>query len=190
MQSQRFPGGYYHGPLSFLANDPVVIYSARDIPVAAVPECEQLISELARAGVVLAGGWQSPLEKRLFTRAAQITSSRLIHVLARQMDSYRPDEVATRLIAQGRLLLVAPELPNRRISRTGVAERDRLIRNFVQKYLFCFLDPQGYTSDLIQQALDQNKEVLVLEHPRNAGFIDQEVIVVNLRNWEEILSLG
>lgn len=186
MERHSFPEGEYGGGLELLQRNPLALYAARDVPASAILDCEQLVENLARSGLVLAGGWHSPLEKRLFLRAAQVPSAKLIHVLAKGMEYYRPDQVAEQLLEQHRLLVITPILTNRRISRDTVERRDRWIRSVIRRYLFCFLDQAGYTYRLLQKALEENKEVFVFDHPRNAGLFEREIIGVNNRNWKAI----
>lgn len=185
-----FRDGAYRGYFDLLERDPLAVYAARKVPADAILDCEQLVENLAGSGIVLAGGWHSPLEKRLFRRAVRVPAARLIHALAKGMAFYRPDHTAGQLLEQRRLLIVAPRLSNRRISQASVEQRDRWMRSVCRRYLFCFPDPEGYTYRLLQTALKHNKEVFIFDHPRTAGLFEQEAIGVNNRNWKAIFRPG
>jgi predicted Rossmann fold nucleotide-binding protein DprA/Smf involved in DNA uptake len=181
--------GYAAGPLDLLDHNPVAVYSSRRMPLSVLESSEATIRALAEAGVVLAGGWHSRMEKRLLKAAAQVAQSRLIYFLAKGIERFRLLQMLRPLYAQQRLLILSPFRSERRITRRLVEQRDAWMRSLIKRYLFCYLDPDGTTPDLLQQCLEEDKRVFVLDHPQNAPFIEGAVQAINRYTYREVLSL-
>lgn len=184
-----FADGYCLGAAELLQAKPIAVYCSRKVHTAAVPECQEMVRGLARQGVVLAGGWQSPLEQWLLREAAPLGRSAFIYFLSKGMEHFRPDPMIEQLLQQGRVVILAKRLRGKRISRQLVEERDRWMRTLIQRYLFCFVDPDGNTSTLIQESLDANKEVFVYNYPGNPYTTDDSVLLVDHGNYQQVLGI-
>lgn len=182
-------GGYSLGAADLLQAKPVAIYCSRKVRAASVTECQEIVRGLAQRGVVLAGGWHSPLEKWLLRKTAPLKQSAFIYFLSKGIEHFRPDEMTEQLLQQRRIVVLAKRLRGKRISRAMVEERDIWMRKLIQKYLFCFVDPAGNTSTLIQKCLDANKEVFVYNYPGNPYSRDGSVMLVNSDNYQNVLGV-
>ncbi len=182
MEIHQFDSGYALGDTTLLEQDPLAVYCSRDVRAEVVVPLERMVKSLAAQGVVLAGGWHSPLEKRLFRRALSQENGRVVYCRAKGITQFTPPENYHTLMKSGRLLVYSPFLTESRITREEVEIRDRWLFRRVSRYLFGALDPGGGLVDRLRRCKDANKEVFVLDHPANAHCIDESVIALNREN--------
>ncbi len=64
------------------------------------------------------------------------------------------------------------------------------MRTLIQRYLFCFVDPDGNTGILIQESLDANKEVFLYNYPGNPYATDDSVLLVDHDNYQQVLGIA
>lgn len=193
MVAQSFRGeikllaeGYSAGAAELLECDPIAIYCSRHIPLSILETAERVIGEIADE-CVLAGGWHSRLEKRLLRTAVQSPTSRIVYFLAKGIDRFRLPNMLRPLYAGGRLLVLSPFRTEPRITRSLVDERDAWMRTLVQRYLFCYIDPDGMTNILFHRCLDEAKEVYVLHHPENTPLAEQATAAISRYNYRGVL---
>ena len=180
---------YSAGRADLLNQDPVAVYCSRQIPLSVLEVGERTIKALAEEPVVLAGGWHSRMEKRLLKAAVQSPESRIIYLLAKGIEHFRLPKMLHSIYAAERLLVLSPFRSEQRITRKRVKQRDTWTRTLIDRYLFCYLDPQGTMPDLFQKCLEEGKLVLVLDHPQNTPFIKRATQAISPYNYREVLSL-
>lgn len=180
MIRREFDSGYFLGDLSLTEQNPVAIYSSREVPADMVLTAESFVKELARSGVVLAGGWHSPLERRLWRSALSGESSQVIYYLAKGIDTFRVPASYRERISSGRLLILSPFLNECRISRELVDRRDQWLLRHIGRVVFCFLDEQGSLVRFMEQCRKWNKEIFILEHDRNEHWISEGLIPIGM----------
>jgi hypothetical protein len=178
--------GYCAGAVGLLKCDPVAVYCSRHIPLSILETAESTVEAMA-GEVVLAGGWHSRMEKRLLKTAVHSPGSRIIYFLAKGIDCFRLPSMLCPLYSSGRLLILSTVQTQRRITRALVDQRDAWMRTLVQRYLFCYIDPDGTSTTLFQQCLGDGKEVLLLSHPQNAPFLEEATASISRYNYREVL---
>ena len=181
--------GYSAGRADLLDQDPVAVYCSRRIPLSVLEVAEETIRALSEEAVVLAGGWHSRMEKRLLKAAVQSPESRIIYFLAKGIEHFRLPKMLHPLYSTERLLVLSPFRSERRITRKRVEQRDTWMGTLINRYFFCYIDPQGTTPDLLQKCLKNGKQVFVLDHPQNTPFIKKTTQTISPYNYREVLSL-
>lgn len=181
--------GYSSGSVNLLDRDPVVVCCSRRIPLSVLEVAEKTIRALSEEAVVLAGGWHSRMEKRLLKTAVQSPESRIIWFLAKGIEHFQLPKMLRPLQATERLLMLSPFLSEQRITRKRVEQRDTWMGTLINRYLFCYIDPQGTTPSLLQRCLENGKQVFVLDHPQNTPFTKKATQAISPYNYREVLSL-
>lgn len=183
---QRLAKGYCAGAAELLEGDPIALYCSRHIPLSILETAERTVKEIA-SECVLAGGWHSRLEKRLLRTAVLSPTSRILYFLAKGIDRFCLPKMLRPLYSGGRLLILSPFRMEPRITRSLADQRDAWMRTFIQRYFFCYIDPEGMTTTLFQQCLNEGKRVYLLDHPQNAPFIEQATAAISRYNYREVL---
>lgn len=188
MDYSSFQNGYRAGNLKLLENNPIAIYCSRHIPLSVLSDAEKLISLLAKEKHVLAGGWQSRMEKRLLKFAVNIPTSRIIYFLARGIKFFNLPRDLEKLFTENRLLVLSTFEDEKRITRNLVEQRDKWMLNYIDHYLFYHIDPNGKTTDFFNRCLKEGKNAYLLDHPENTPFIMKATGVLNQYNFQEVLE--
>ena len=188
MEYSSIQEGYSLGNADLLEHHPIAIYASRNLPLSVLNDAEKLISLLAKEKYVLAGGWQSRMEKRLLKVSLRFPTSRIIYFLARGIKFYNLPRELEELIAENRLLVLSNFESERRVSRYLVEKRDQWMQNYIDYYLFLYIDPGGKTTDLFERCLEEGKSTFLLDHPENTPFTKRATGVLNQYNFREVLQ--
>lgn len=178
--------GFAAGSLSLLATSPVVVYASRKIPLSVLDVAERTVSAMASRGIVLAGGWQSRLEKRLLRKILTVPDGRAVYVLAKGICHFQLPAFGRESYIAGRLLVLSPFENERRISRRLVMRRDVWIRNQFDRYLFCSIDPGGNVEHVLDYCIQGDKTVYILDHPMNTEFLAEGSRKLSPYNIQEV----
>ena len=181
--------GYSYGSINLLDRDPVAVFCSRRIPLSVLEVAENTIRAISDEAIVLAGGWHSRMEKRLLKTAAQSPESRIICFPAKGIELFQLPNMLRPLYATKRLLVLSPFLSEQRITRKRAEQRDTWMGTLINRYLFCYIDPQGTTPALFQRCLENGKQVFVLDHPQNTPFTKKATQAISPYNYREVLSL-
>lgn len=167
------------GNIELLSREKIIILSSQDIPQELAKRAEALFSELRKQAVALCGGWQSAMEKRLFKQAATRDSAGYIHYLARNLNSFAPNEQQQTLIDAGKLLLLAPEIKQDRAVSALVDKRDNLMLSQVRKVILLYVRSGGRIEEYIKHGVFESHEVFILDHAENRAFFSDDMVVID-----------
>lgn len=148
-----------------------------------------MVLSLARHGSTLAGGWQSPVEKRLLKAVTGVENSKIIYCLAKGIKNFHPPKYLSALERDNRLLVLSQFKNGKRITRELAIRRDQWMKGFMEKYLFCYADPGGNLKSLLENRLQEQKQVYILHHPQNTVYEDHGAIPVNRYNYREVFQI-
>lgn len=181
--------GYFQsGNVSLLNEAPIAIYSSQKIPLSIYQEAIELIARLSNKGVVLAGGWQSPLERKMLKVVTQVEQGKVIYFLAKGIKYFNPWKYLRPLIQSQRLLVVSPFENEERITSEMVKERDELILRLIDTFLFIFVNPSGKTPRFVENCLKNNKRVYFVDHPQNKDVLQEGIGLLSKYNYQEVLK--
>lgn len=115
------------GETALLAEPLLGLIASRECPGRVLLETLALVPEWVKAGRVIVSGFHSPLEQQVL-RSVLRRKGRVVKVLARGMNDYRPTAEEREPLTAGRMLVITacpPEL--RRTTRESALARNRLV---------------------------------------------------------------
>lgn len=167
------------GNIELLSREKIILLSSQNAPPAFKEKAGEFFTELRNQQVALAGGWQSALEKHLFKQADIQDSAGYIHYLARNLNSFVPNEQQQMLIHAGKLLLLAPEIKQNRAARTLVNKRDQLMLNQIRKVLLLYVRLGGRLEEYIKSGVFCNHQMFILNHAGNRVVFSDDMVVID-----------
>ena len=177
---------YFIGNQSLLTCSPIAVYCSREIPLSIYHTVNETFTEILRLPIVIGGGWQSTMEKRALRNYSKESQANIIYFLAKGIGNFKIPVYLSSIMASGRLLIVSPLLNNFRIDKKHVAIRDDLIFNLVDRFLFLYIKPDGHLEGLFTRCLYNDKEVYLLEHTANSGYLIDKVKTLHSKNLREL----
>ena len=189
MKVQNFDSGYAWGDLSLLDRNPLAFYCSRKVPVEVAFSLENMVRHLAENRVIIAGGWNSPMEKRMFNAALSRDGGTVIHYLAKGITAFTSEKEYGPYVDAGRLLILSPFLTEPRITLDQAIRRDDWISRHMSRFFFGAVDPKGRLIELLQRLTEANKEVFLLHDQWNEHCIDDDVIAVTRENILTVLGV-
>ncbi len=166
------------GNIELLSQNFVAVYGSRQAPTAVHDDAGSLARAMARAGMTVAGGWQSPLEKYFLRAFADCDTGYVIRYTARPLDSAVPKGAPEAMMDGRRLLQVAPDVLPERPTRKSVARRDALMLEQCHAILFLYIAPGGHLAELFDYLTGLRYPLFVLEHALNRPWMHQGALAV------------
>lgn len=176
------------GNVELLSQMKLAVFSSRAVPSAIIPDAQALFKTLVHMPLSLAGGWQAPLEKKLFNAFAQkADSAHFIYYLAKNIGTFKPNPLQETLLADKRMLVIAPRVNQSRPTQKQVDARDRLLFEQVQNILFLFIEKGGRLETYLHGLSARKYPLFILDHPLNKNYFAEDIVPVNADNAASLL---
>ena len=173
------------GNIELLSQRKLAVFASQNTPDRIYREAEKLFSALQRLPLSLAGGWQAPLERRLYARADVQQAANYIHYLAKDINEFQPNDLQNRLLQENKLLVLAPEIRAKRASRSLVKQRDALLFSQIDSILFLYISPGGRLDTYLRQLSSPKNKLYILNHPLNQSYFGEDILAIDAENvWE------
>jgi predicted Rossmann fold nucleotide-binding protein DprA/Smf involved in DNA uptake len=172
------------GNLELMSVDKLGLICSSQCPGNLVLKTYDYVRELRDRGIVLAGGFHSPMEREclgILLRGKQP----IVICPARSIDGMRlPDEWRLAFEA-GRLLIISVFGPSeRRITRELASRRNAMVASMCQKLLVPHAAPGSTTLRLCLALLSQGKAIETFDHEANREILDAGAARVDAINGE------
>ncbi len=177
------------GNVELLSQKKLAVFCSRTVPETIKPAAERLFKALVQIPLSLAGGWQAPLEKQLFnTFALNPPTGHFIYYLAKDISTFRANFLQESLLKEKRLLVIAPQLKQKRPTQKLVTARDSLLFEQVSRILFLFIEEAGRLEQYLAELSVRKYQLYILDHPLNKKFIGDDIVPLNHENAITLLS--
>jgi len=179
---------YSIGNEQLLYDDPIAIYCSRQIPLSVYQPALELVQSLMAQQITLAGGWQSTLEKEALKLRKQGAPSNIIYFLAKGIQSFKVPQSLRSDLDKGKVLIVSLWMHKERIDKQKVKDRDNLILDKLERFLFLHIGEGGNLEELFYRCLSSGKEVYLFDNAANHAWFNQEVTPVSGQDIEQLLN--
>lgn len=179
---------YSCGNISLLEQSPMAVFCSREIPLSIYHTANEVFTEILKLPVAIAGGWQSAMEKRVLKNYKREGQANIIYFLAKGIEQFKLPAYLTLLMESEKLLIISPLLDKRRIEKRFVIMRDELILGFIKRFLFLYINPNGYLENIFNRCVSEDKTVYLLEHQANSRYFKEGVDPLSTRNLKEALA--
>ncbi len=166
------------GNIELLSQNFVAVYGSRQASEALKDDVALLARTMARAGMTVAGGWQSSLEKHFLQTFMDSGRGYVISYAARMLEDAPLRSGLDVMMDSGRLLQVAPDVAQSRATLKTVARRDALMLEQCHAVLFLFIAPEGRLAELFGYLIEHRFPLFVLHHPLNGPWLRQGALPV------------
>lgn len=171
------------GNVEILSQTKLAIFCSRKYSSEVESKSISLMQKIAKLPICLAGGWQAPLEKKLFKQLAlHKARPHLIYYLAKNINLLRTNVLQQNLINNEQLLVVAPPIDQNRQNKKLVGERDKLIFRQVKKILFLSISDGGQLENYLKELSQKNYQIFILEDESNEKYYGSDIVVLNEDN--------
>lgn len=178
------------GNIELLSHNRIAIFCSKTFPLEAEDAAMDLVNGLSRLSLVFCGGWQAPFEKRVYRQLNRDnTSVKLIHYLAKDINTHKLSFEQQHAITRKRLLLIAPELAYGRANAKQVSARDQLIFDQNKKILFFNLADGGRLEGYLKELSASHYQLFILDHPTNYKWYGDDLIPLNPDNLDLLLQI-
>jgi len=177
------------GNVELLSQNRTGVLASKETPAELYGAAQKLADSIIKLPLSAAGGWQSPLEKKIYKQISRINSRcNIIHYLATNINSLKLNDQQKQLLDENRLLLISPGIQEQRPSRRQINMRDELMFSQTDKILFLSISPGGRLEEYFNRMISLSYQVFLLEHPLNKRFYDSSVVLLNDENTEQLLE--
>jgi len=171
------------GNVELLSQNRAAVLASQKTPAELYGPAQKLADSIIKLPFSAAGGWQSPLEKKILARISRVNSGcNIIHYLAKNINSLKLNDRQRQLLDDNRLLLISPGIQEQRPSRRQINNRDELMFSQTDKILFMFISPGGRLEEYFNRMISLSYQVFLLEHPLNKQFFDSSIVLLNEEN--------
>ena len=176
------------GNVELLSQNRAAVFASKSAPPEIYPQAKQLVSVLCQLPIALAGGWQAPLEKMLLKEVYDgRNKTNVIHYLAKNINTFKPDKNHRRLLGENRLLFISPGIHESRPSVRQVKDRDELVFSQISKIIFIYISKGGRLQEYFERLISFSYQVFLLDHPLNKDFLNKDVVLLNADNCRLLL---
>lgn len=148
-----------------------LLASAR-APAGVLLAVHDLAKTWRRHGPIIVSGFHAPAENEALAVLLHGPQPAVL-VLARSLYR-RPPQALRPALDAGRLLIISPFKEGvRRADASTATARNRLVASLADELLVAYAEPGGKTAALASEALAWGKPVYTLDHPANAGLLQQ-----------------
>lgn len=155
------------GQTSLLHLPKLALFCSVRCPASLIAQAHEVAVRLANQSYVVAGGFQSPVEREAFALLARGTVPLLVGV-ARRLEGMPVAKPWRRPLSQGRLLALSPIRGASPPDASAAWFRNRVMAALSDIVLMLHASPGGKSAALCQEVKRWNKKVLALDHPANA----------------------
>jgi predicted Rossmann fold nucleotide-binding protein DprA/Smf involved in DNA uptake len=178
------------GALDSAGTRTVALAASVESPASAAEAAWNLVELLAQTGVVLVGGFHSPLERFCLDRLASAGQQAIVF-LGRALEGYRVPLAWLRPLAEGRFVLVsACGKSQRRATQESVRVRNDCVAALAGCFLIPYASPAGKTEALCRAVLNSGRAVWTLDLPSCRNLVDLGAKTVNALTMPTFLNAG
>ncbi len=177
------------GNIELLSQKKLALFSSKETPEPIFQSALELFTALQQQKICLAGGWQSPLEKWLFSHFTPEQNANCIYYLARDVNQFPLSPIHRQLLDHEKLLFIAPPTSSARPSKHLVQKRDALIFSQCRHICFLYINPGGRLQHYLDALVTSNHLIYILDHPLNRPFLTSDFVPLNALNIE-ILTIA
>lgn len=178
------------GNVELLSQNKIALFASKTAPGELEVQAVKLLKILADIPVCFASGWQAPLEKKLFhSITRQNNKVNIIHYLAKDINTFKPNAQQESLLQGNRLLVIAPQFKQNRPSRKQVNRRDELLFEQVKKILFLSVTQGGRLEKYLPELSRRAYQLFILDHPLNQNFFADDITPLNEDNAELLVQI-
>lgn len=167
--SQLPPGVTAAGDIAVLDGPTVGLLCSLRCPGAVILKLYDLARALRDAGIVVIGGFQSPMEQECLN--ILLRGSQPVVVCLARHRTITPAAWRAALSDRRLLVLMPSEPSSRRMTSADAQRRNELVANLAGALLIAHASPGGKTDALARQALTAGKPVFTLDDPSNADLV-------------------
>ena len=178
------------GNIELLSQRKLAVFASKDTPREIYPDAEKCFAALRQLALCLAGGWQAPLERRLFEQADTGLAANYILYLAKDINAFRPTALQQHLLDENKLLVLSPEIKAKRASQSLVKQRDALLFSQIDSVLFLYIRPGGRLEGYLRELSARKSRLYILNHPLNRPYFGEDILPLDGDNAEEVLGVG
>jgi len=159
------------GNAALLGVPHLALFGSSRTPADLVLRALDLARALRGAGIPVAAGFQTPLERELLTFLLRGRQPVTI-CPARGIEGMRLPKEWRPALAEGRVLIVSPFPPKRRRPSFRLAGvRNRVVASLAERLLILHARPGSRVFRVAAAALEWGKPVYCLDHPRNSDLV-------------------
>ncbi|MCH7731770.1 MAG: hypothetical protein IIB44_04530 [Candidatus Marinimicrobia bacterium] len=179
---------YSVGNEQLLEQKPLALYCSRQIPLSVYQPALELVQNLMAQQITLAGGWQSSLEKEALKLRKPGSSSNIIYFLAKGIQSFKVHQSLRSDLDKGKVLIVSLWMHKERIDKQKVKDRDNLILDKLERFLFLHIGEGGNLEELFYRCLSLDKEIYILDHFSNHKWFNPELTPISEKDVEMLFN--
>jgi predicted Rossmann fold nucleotide-binding protein DprA/Smf involved in DNA uptake len=185
---ELYPHIWAIGNLEILDKHLVGFFCSVKCPGEVILRVYDLARNLRDAGVVVIGGFHSPLEKDCLDLLMRGTQPVVISP-ARSIENMRIPSAWKEPLTQGRLLILSPfESKHRRLTATLAEQRNRFVAYVADQVLVAYAALGGKTQRFCSEIAAQSKPMYTLDLKENDYMTQLGFCGINVNNVAETLA--
>ncbi len=178
---------YHIGNPSLINKNPIALFCSREIDLAVYYDALDFINEIMGLPIAVAGGWQSTLEKQALKSRTTKMPSGIVYFLAKGINCFTVPKYLKYDFDKNNLLVLSNWKDAKRIDKKKVEKRDLIIVQTVQRFLFININEGGNLNRLLNNCLQQNKQVYILDHFTNAKWFNNNIQPISVNNLGSLI---
>ncbi len=187
MQIQKAEDFFYAGNLNLLErmSSVFIIYCSGDIPPQYENDFTDFYTAVFQRRLIIAGGWHSKFEKKIFSRWRETGSGQLIYLTARSL----PGSVKyfAKLFSPAdpqNYLIIDPYIKGNRISRKTVTKRDDFAKENFINFIFTYIRPGSRNETVFRRISDSAKNIFLYNHLLNEAYMNDQITAIDQFNLD------
>jgi len=178
---------FYRGNPDLLNKNPIAFFCSRKISISLYLSAIPFLEKLFELPLVIAGGWHSPAEKRMFKYVKKENKTNIIIFPGKSIDSYKIDYKISNFLNQEKYLIISPFKCDR-ISRKSSLKRNRLLLDFCNRIFFLSIYPGGNLDKILELSLKVNREIYIYNHVHNKNYFQFCKNIIDIGNIGELID--
>ena len=177
---------YYRGNRELLSRNPIAFFCSRKIPIGIYLSFIPLIKKIMDLPIVLAGGFHSPVEKRIFKYLKEDSKINLIVFPAKKLDKCTINRNLRQHIELNKALIVS-SFTNSATTNHSSSMRNIQLTEICDRFFFLSINPGGNIDKLIERLGLMKKNLYLFEHTLNRNNYHKVQKLINSDNVSEVL---
>ena len=179
---------YALGDAAVLQNRLLGLICSIQCPGSVVIKTFDAVRELRDAGVVVIGGFHSPMEQECLDILLRGTQP-VVLCAAKGLPGLRLGKAARRALGEGRLLVISSfDKSIRRTTAAQAVERNNLVAAMAEAILVPHAAPDGKTWATVRDAMDRRQTVLTFDDEANSALVSMGAKAINGEQTADLMG--